>query len=203
MKNTLRTLVLAAALAGSLSTAAAAQPDAPPRSNTSGVSLGIFLNGSALKGEGADEVESGAGLGLHLGYGFHRNASVFARANVAAMEPPGGGEGYALAHADLGLRYSFGGPRSAVRPFVQGAVGGRSLAVDLGSEGTLEARGLGFTAGGGLEYFFSRSLALEAGLSLSIGEFSEGRIGNNRWADLDESVSATTSRFDIGLSWHP
>ncbi len=206
MKITVRTLVLAATLAGTLSTTAAAQFDAPgaPRSNTAGLNLGVFLNGSAIQAEDSDVVESGGGVSLHLGYGVTPNVSLFMRVNGAVIQPSGADAEYALAHFDLGARYSFGGTALALRPFVQGAVSGRGFAADMGSQGTLQARGPGFTGGAGVEYFFNPNLALEAGLSLSFGEFNEGRMDDSDWVDFgDDAFSATSSRFDIGISWHP
>lgn len=206
MTNIVRAFALAAVLAGGLTTAAAAQVvdvEPEPRSNAEGFHLGLFLNGSAITVEDSEEVESGPGGGLHLGYGFNRNLSVFLRANLAAIEPAGGGDSFDLTHADLGLRYSFGGPGSVLRPFVLGAVSGRAVSISTGA-GPLEGRGPGFTAGGGLEYFLSRSVALEAGLSLSFGSFNEGRLDGGEWVDLEsESFDATSSRFDLGFSWHP
>jgi Outer membrane protein beta-barrel domain len=204
MKNTVRALALAASLAGALCTSAAAQVAPASRSNTAGPHLGVFLNGSAVRVEDSDVVESGAGLGVHLGYGFGQNLSVFARVDAASIQPEGAGDNYGLAHADLGVRYSFGAPSAAFRPFLQGAVSGRAVSFDMGSEGTLDARGAGISAGGGLEYFVSRSVAIEAGLSVSFGELTEGRVGGSDWVNLDnDAINITTSRFDIGLSWHP
>lgn len=206
MKNPVRTLALAAALAATLDTAAAAQIDAPgaQRSNTSGFHVGVFLNGSAVTLEDSDVVESGGGGSLHLGYGFNPNVSLFVRANAAEIQSDEGGDSYTMAHFDLGARYSFASEASALRPFIQAAVSGRAFAADLGSEGTLEARGSGFTAGAGLEYFFTPAVALEAGLSYSFGEFNEGRLGGGEWVDFeDEAFSATSARVDLGVSFHP
>lgn len=205
MKNVIRSFAIAAVLAGTLSTPAAAQLDAPTalRSNTAGFNLGVFLNGSAVQLEDSDVVESGGGGSLHLGYGFNPNISMFVRLNAAEIEAEEGGGTYTMAHFDLGARYSFGSSASALRPFVQGALNGRGFAVDMGGE-DLEARGPGFTAGAGLEYFFSPRVALEAGLSYSFGEFNEGRIGGGEWVDFeDEAFEATSTRFDIGVSFHP
>jgi opacity protein-like surface antigen len=207
MKNIVRTFVLAAALAGTVSTTAAAQLDAPapPRSKTAGFNLGVFLNGSAVRVDDSDVIESGAGGSVHLGYGFTENVSVFLRVNGAAIESddvPSGS--YTMAHADIGVRYSFLGSSTAWRPFVQGAFSGRAVSIDEGNAGTLDARGPGFTAGAGLEYFVTPRVAVEAGLSYSFGEFNEGRLNGGDWVDFeDEAFEATSSRFDLGVSWHP
>jgi hypothetical protein len=210
MKNAVRTLALAATLAGTLSTTAAAQLDPPVdgplggRSNTAGFHLGVFLNGSAVQVEDSDIVEKGGGGSLHLGYGPSQNISLFMRANAAEIQSEDADESYILAHFDIGARYSFASAARALRPFVQGAFSGRAFSLDAGSAGTLEARGPGFTAGAGVEYFFNPQVALEAGLSYSFGEFNEGRLDGGEWVDFeDEAFSATSSRIDVGVSWHP
>jgi opacity protein-like surface antigen len=206
MTNTVRALVLATALAGTLTSTAAAQMDEPVlASKTAGFNLGLFLNGSAAQVEDADEADSGAGISLHAGYGFTPSVSVFARLSAASIQAEGFAEDqYALAHFDLGLRYSFGSTASQLRPFLSGAVSGRAASFDLGSEGTLDVRGSGFTGGGGLEYFVRPNLAIEGGLSFSFGEFDEGRLDGSEWVDLeDEALEMNTTRLDLGVSWHP
>lgn len=206
MKNTVRVLTLAASLAGTFNTAAAAQIDAPgaARSNTAGFHAGLFLNGSSVKLEDSDAVESGGGGSLHLGYGITQNVSVFVRGNAAQIQSDAGDDSYTMAHFDIGARYSFASAASALRPFVQGAVSGRAFSADLAGQGTLEARGPGFTAAAGLEYFFTPAIAMEAGLSYSLGKFNEGRLGGGEWVDFeDDAFNATSARFDIGVSIHP
>lgn len=207
MKNIVRTFALAATLAGTITTTAAAQMDtpAPLRSKTAGFNLGVYLNGSAVQVEDSDVIESGAGGSVHLGYGVTPNVSLFLRVNGAAIESddvPSGS--YTMAHVDIGARYSFLGSSTAWRPFVQGAFNGRAVSIDEGSAGTLDARGPGFSAGAGLEYFVTPRVAVEAGLSYSFGEFNEGRVDGGEWVDFEEeSFNATSSRFDLGVSWHP
>ena len=207
MKNFVRTLVLAATLAGTFSTTAAAQFDEPvvQRSSVAGFHLGVFLNGSAIQLDGSDVTESGGGGSVHLGYGMNENVSVFLRVNAASIqsdEVPAGS--YTMAHADVGLRYSFLKASQALRPFVQGAFSGRAVSIDLGSEGVLDARGTGLSAAAGVEYFVSPKVAFEAALSYSFGTFTEGRLDGGEWVDFsDEAFNATSARVDLGVSWHP
>ncbi len=205
MKNTVRALVLAA-LAGTVSLPAAAQMDEPAfRSSTRGFNLGVSLSSTAAVVEDSDEADTGGGLGLRAGYGFSDNVSAFLGLAVAAIQSEGlVDDQYALAHVDLGLRYSFGGPGSAFRPYVQGAYSGRAVSMDLGSEGQLDMRGNGFTGGLGLEYFVSPALAIEGGFSYTAGELSEGRLDGSEWVDLeDAAVDLGSGRLELGLSWHP
>lgn len=199
MTNTVRTLALAIVLAGTVTAPALAQ-----RSNTDGLHLGIFLSGAAAEVEDTDETDSGAGISLHLGYGFSEAISLFARANAAAIQSEGfADDQYTLAHFDLGARYSIGSSAAALRPFVQGAFSGRAASFELDGE-TLDVRGSGFTAGGGLEYFVNPTIAIEAGLAFTFGKFNEGRLDGGDWVELDDAeFSMNTTRLDLGVSFHP
>lgn len=187
---------------------AAAQDEmAAPRSNTRGFTAGLHLNGSALQldGEGA-EAENGGGMGLMLGYGVSNKVTLFARVDGADVSYSDGEDGsYTLAHLDLGGRYSFGSSAAALRPFVELSLMGAGVSDEIdGSDVTLS--GGAFGIGGGLEYFFSRSLALDVGLSLSKGEFTTATVDGEDYdlEDLEiEEAGFTSSRFNVGLSWHP
>lgn len=198
MRNTVRTLALAAVLAGAFSTSAAAQQ--PARSNTTGLALGVFLDGSAIEMEINDGTDIGRGGGLHLGYGVHPNASVFMRVTAAVADPADEiDEPYALAHFDVGARISFGSRAAALRPFVQGAISGLGYAEDQGTDGLVEARGSGFSAAAGLEYFINRDVAVETGFGYSRGDCTEMRRDGGEWVDFqDQAFDASSIRFDLG-----
>lgn len=184
---------------------AAAQDDAAPRSKTSGFTAGLHLNGSAIQLDGGEEAENGGGMGLALGYGVSNKVTIFARVDGAAVEyEDGDGETFTLAHLDLGGRYSFGSASAALRPFVELSLQGAGISDEFeGSEVTVSGGAFGF--GGGLEYFFSRSLALDVGLAISKGEFTTATVDGDEvdLDDLDIEEGFTTSRFNVGLSWHP
>jgi hypothetical protein len=69
----IRTLVIAA-VATAVATAPAAaqgpQESWPMDYKTSGLALGLSLNGTAATFEEGDETDSGGGIGFRLGYGF-------------------------------------------------------------------------------------------------------------------------------------
>lgn len=200
MTIAIRAFAAAAILAGTLSTPAVAQ-----RSNTAGFNLGLSLNGTAAQVEDSDENDTGGGLSLHLGYGFSQSFQLFAQASAASIESEGfEDDQFALAHFDVGGRFSFGNTSTPIRPYVQAAFSGRAASFDLGADGTLDVRGSGLTAGGGLEYFVTPSLAIEGGLSFTFGEFNEGRLDDGDWVDLEDAAfEMNTTRFDVGVSWHP
>lgn len=206
MKNFVRTLTIAATLAGTFSTTAAAQLDQPAarRSNTGGFHLGVYLNGSAIQLEDSYVTESGRGGSVHVGHGIDESLSMFLRVNAASIgshDAPV--QSFTMAHADFGFRYSFRDRSENLRPFVQGALSGRAVSMDLG-DGMVDARGPGFSAAVGVEYFVSPHLALEAALSYSYGKFTEGRVNGGDWREFrGNSFGATSARADLGVSWHP
>ncbi len=55
---------------------------------------------------------------------------------------------------------------------------------------------------GDLKYFLSRLVALDVGVDLTFGKFSDVRVGGitaQNVLDLD----ATSGRFTVGISWFP
>jgi opacity protein-like surface antigen len=191
-------------LIASTATVVSAQFDEPiTTSKTSGITLGVYLNGSSVKAEDQNESESGGGLSVRLGYGFSENLQLYAAGTGANIEYADADDTYGMGHFDLGARYMFGSGLNSARPYLNAAFSGRAASFDFGTE-TADLRGTGFTVGGGLEYFVNPSLAFEGGLDLTFGEFSEGRVGSGSWQDLGaESFRATSGRFNLGLAWHP
>jgi opacity protein-like surface antigen len=190
----------AAAVACSLlawSPADAQSPFEGPEHRTSGFVLGAYLNGTAASFEGEEQMDSGGGLTLRLGYGPSSALSVFLAGTGASMES---GD-YTMAHVDLGARYLLRTAR--LRPYVEGGVSAQNMKADLFGY-TVEVRGGGPTLGGGLEYSFGRSAALDVGMSYTFGRFTRGRVVGEPWEKLEgESFSATSARFDIGMVWRP
>jgi opacity protein-like surface antigen len=167
---------------------AGAQVGSPqPLSGTRGLTLGLDLNGSAIGTAGSSAgTPRGAGLGLSLGYGVSERVSLFARANVA----------YQIGHLDVGARYSFGGTAARLRPYVEGAftrTGTTALTNPL-AEARSRSHGYGLTGGAGVEYFVSRRVALDLGVSHSRGRFTAGTFDGDAFS---------STRLNIGVKWHP
>ena len=177
-------------------TASAQQGEAAVRSDPTGFHLGAYLNGSALSVEDDDETESGAGLSLALGYGFNRTVALYLKATGANVEYADFDDTYQLGHFDLGARFNLGGPQRSVLGFLTGGITGRAAVLDLGEELTLS--GVGPTLGGGVSVFLNPSLALEAGLVWTLGDFTEAEAGG---FTEEIELGATSARFDLGVSW--
>lgn len=198
-------LLAAAALA--LAPALLAAQDVPVllRSTTRGLMLGASLNGATLRSDTLTngDTHSGAGFGLKAGYGFTPHFQLFLGVSAADMKPHG--SSYVLSHADIGARYHFGDDRQHWRPFLEAAVTGMATVEKnvqfQGSTGDLTLSGAGGSFGGGVLYFASRHMAVDAALRWTVGSFTTEKYGNvsvtgNDWR-------AVTSRADIGIAWFP
>lgn len=203
--KTLRTLLL---LAAALPAVAQAQRSTPVF-GAKGLFLGAALNGSAIKldefsDDNDGDTDSGGGLALFGGWGFTPQLALFVEASAASIDSEG--ETWTLAHADLGLRYHFTGATRKFVPFVEGAITGRLGSfedIDFDDEDgvDVELTGGGVTLGGGFLYFFNKSLGLSTDLKWTTGEFDKVKVGNVSVDGLD--IDATTSRFNLGLTWFP
>ena len=195
---------VAAALAAGM-TVAASTAGAQERVNTRGLSIGAHMNGSSIKVEDADQ-ESGGGLGLRVGYGFTPMFSAYIGSDVAKVSVPeslGDGD-FLLTHAELGMRANFVGARSWM-PYLDLSIGQRmaSAEVDDGAGNTSdhELSGMSFGFGGGVQWFFSPSFALDLGLKYTMGEFSEYKIDNVTLSGGE--LDAKSTRLNVGFSWSP
>jgi hypothetical protein len=194
-----------------LACAASAHAQLAPeiRSHTGGVFLNAHLNGSAMSVEDGNTTESGGGIGFGVGYGFTPSFAVFLNLDAAAMTGADNDPDYSLGHLDLGGRYTFGGSAARWRPSIDAGVGVRvaiwdDMAFGQSSTSDVELSGTSLFIGGGLGYYFSPSLALNMGLRLGFGSFSDMKIGNMTISlEGDDRISATTTRFNVGLAWYP
>lgn len=177
-------------------------------STTRGLSLGLHLSGAALSIENQDRNEAGGG-GLTVGYGFNRKVTVFVQLDGAQFDEQSTGTvqgDWTMGHADLGVRYSFANSLRSWVPYVQGAFGYRAVAVqdpvvDGVQREEVEISGSGLTLGGGVDIYFTESLALDIQLLWTGGEFSTLRVDNVSATGFD--VDATSTRFNLGVAWWP
>lgn len=186
-------------LLSTIGMAAQAQSLDSLESNTKGFFIGVHLNGTSWT---VDDLgvsgENGGGMGLKLGYGFNQLVTIYGNIDGAVINPNEGGN-YSLAHFDLGVNFNFGSQQRALRPYVDLALTGRAAQVTVGPA-EIEISGAGFTAGGGLKYFFSLPLALDVGLLGTFGKLDEVSVGS-----ISENISADASavRLNIGIVWYP
>jgi hypothetical protein len=204
MKRSVLTFLASAALA----TLLGAEPACAQQSTTRGFNLGAHLGGSSLKVEDGDTRDDGAGGGIHVGYGFNRVIMLFLQIDGAGFMLDEGtiqGE-WTMAHVDLGARFHFASSLRRWVPYLQGSLTGRGVAVQdpVVENDEVEEVGFaggGFSGGGGLLFYLKETLALEAQLMVTGGEFNEFKINNVTVSGLE--IDATSSRFNLGVSWWP
>lgn len=193
MKRSMFAAAMAAALAAG--SAAAQSIRTPDLYDTRGLSVGLHLNGGAIASDRNDA--AGAGGGLTLGYGVNDRLTLFLRGDV----------GYEMSQVDLGTRYRLGTPGSALRPYAEVAVsrvGTGMVRSDVGGEpfgDRLRVGGPALSAGAGVEYFFSRKLAVDVGLSHTRGRFTQGTLRDDEIQSGRPGFS--TTRLNVGFTWRP
>lgn len=202
-----RTIGLAALVAGALLSAGSLSAQ---QSGNSGLMLNLHLLGNGISGVGAEaEMESGGGLGVALGYGFNDRVALYLNVDAATIEYDeeleSNEDGYTAVTADLGVRMNFGNEGMKLRPYINAAFSGLALGEEFelaGENVTSTVSGGGLTVGGGLQYFFSRNLALDVGLQATQGAFTDVAVDDED-EELDQGIAYTTSRVQLGVTWHP
>lgn len=176
------------------------------RSNTRGIFLNAHLSGTSMSfNEDAFDTQSGGGFGVQFGYGVSRLVTLFIGVNGASMSNNDIEDGVTLAHVDLGVQLNFGRERSAVRPYGAIAATFREETFDFGAANQnveIDFSGGGLTLGGGLKYFFSPPVALDVGVDLTFGTFSDVQSGGVILQNVVD-IDASSGRLKVGLSWFP
>lgn len=185
-------LVLAAPLA--------AQPTGS--SNTEGLFLHLALDGQSVSydEDNLDQTDSGGGLALRVGYGFSPVFTLYGGVSGATVGGDTNGvirDDYQFGAGEIGARVAFNRGR-ALRPYLDVALRG---VVARNDDVNLEFRGGGLGLGGGLAYFVSPTIALDAALRIGGGEFNEVDFGR---VSLDlEDVTYGEGRFSLGVTAYP
>lgn len=201
ISTSLLTLTTAALLCGPSSVDA-------QESTTRGLSVGLHFGGASLSIESQDRNDAGGG-GLSIGYGINRNFTIFGQADAAQFDAQSSGEvvgDWTLAHVDLGVRYYFANSLRRWVPYLQAALGFRSVSVkdpvvNGTQRGEVEISGSGLSLGGGLDFYVSQSFALDLQLMWTGGEFNTIRVDNVSQTGFD--FDATSGRFNLGVVWWP
>lgn len=177
-------------------------------STTRGFMLGAHVSGASLTIENQDRNDAGGG-GLTVGYGLNRNITLLVQLDGAQFNEQSTGtlEGdWRMGHVDFGVRYSFANSLRSWVPYLQGAFGYRSVSVqdpvvDNTQRSEVEISGGGLTLGGGVDIYFTQTVALDIQLLWTGGEFTTLRVDNVSATGFD--VNATSARFNLGVAWWP
>ncbi len=167
---------------------------------------GLTLGGGEVDGEFITKF--GAGAGVTIGYGITRVFSGFAsldvaKQNTAADVEPAGSWG--LSHFEVGARANIPLGTSSTVPYLTASVGRRAMAArttnEDGEQFDSAITGPMIGLGGGIEHFFSQSMALDAGIGVGYGKFNNVKFGEEEY---DPKANATTSiRLRLGVNWRP
>ena len=202
-RSTLSALPLVALVAFLAAGAASAQ-----ESTTRGFTIGLHASGASLAVEGEDRNNAGGG-GIHVGLGLNRRVTLFAQADGAEFDDQGTGDivgTWTMGHFDVGVRFNFANSLRSWVPFLQAALGYRTVGVsDPVVNGVTRSEvsisGTGVTVGGGVDIYFTESFALDLQLLWTGGEFTTLRVDNVSVNNLD--FDAQSTRFNVGVSWWP
>jgi hypothetical protein len=204
-----RAVVLAAFAVGT-----AVSPVVAQRSTTRGFTIGGHLQAASLEvqnddtADDDDDVSSGGGIGVRVGYGFNRRFTGYLETDAIVFDVanPDFGGYWSMVHVDLGLRYNFANSLRRWVPFLEGALGARAVQVDDAtvdgdSVGELSFSGGAGSLGGGISFFPTEKLAIEALMKFTGGTFERVDVGNVSVNGLD--IEASSFRFKIGVAWWP
>jgi hypothetical protein len=185
----------------------AATPAAAQRSTTRGFNIGPHLQGASLTVED-DDPAGGGGFGLRVGYGFNRRFMGYAEVDgiVFDVENPELQGEWAMAHFDLGVRFSFANSLNRWIPFLEAAAGTRAVSVEDATSdgedvGEVTFSGGAFSLGGGISFFTSEKFAIETLVKFTGGTFEQIDVGDVSVRSLD--IDASSFRFKLGVSWWP
>lgn len=172
------------------------------KSNTRGFLGNIHYQRVSLKGEDANKADQGNGGGVRLGWGFSPSFTTYIGFSVTKMIPDDNTflEDYGLGELDLGLTYNFASSSRALIPYLELAISSDAVAYSTAG-GDVEQAGTGFHLGGGINYFFSRTAALQVGLNFSNIDFDDAKLAGTKQAGSGGKASG--GRLVIGLNWYP
>ena len=138
--------------------------------------------------------DKGGGVGLRLSYGLNQTVAFFLAYDVATLSTRL--MDYAVIHTDVGLRLSLADGTSATVPYVEGAFSGRAWN-QAAYTNERAFTGTAATFGGGVQHFVNRSMALDAGLLLSYGTFTDATVNGAPVPDY-RGDAVWSSRFNLG-----
>jgi opacity protein-like surface antigen len=183
-----------------LSAPVAAQSGAAP-GTTTGLSLGLHASSASLSLVEDGSTTFGGGMSLSIGYGFTPRFSLHA-STAAAVLRPSGEDRWLLGHADVEGRLNFsGGDRDWV-PHIALGLGMRTANFEIGDsrDEIGEWHGNpGLILGGGLGYFLSPRVSIDASLRYGFGNLRQMSCPEKGEAPR---TCATSTRLNVGASWY-
>lgn len=140
------------------------------------------------------ETPTGVGLRAVVSYGLDARWSVFGAIQTVSIRT---GSAEALKHVEVGSRFTFLDDNSPYRPYLEGAIAGRTIRTRLGGneDADVTSSGGAVLVAGGVQLFAIPRLPIDVALAISSGSFRDAEIAGQRVRVLDGSVPSTTLRI--------
>ncbi len=198
----MRKIIVSIPLAMLLGVTLAGSAGAQRLPDTRGIHLGAAANATSIKFDETefsdDERENGYGASVYAGYNFTKNLGLLLNLTAANINDSQT-EDFSVAHIDLLGRASFPGSSPLV-PYLEAGVTAVGTEYDVAGE-EVELDGTAISLGAGLNYFFTRRVALDFGFRFTTGELT-AKIGDREVEPLD-GVGFNTTRLKLGLAFYP
>jgi opacity protein-like surface antigen len=174
------------------------------QSNTEG--LNVHLYGSLVRWSSTffdqlDESDpNGIGAGIRLGYGFNQRFEVFAQYEAQTLKLKSDWKVNRMTTLVAGVRANFGGTLQKVRPFIEAGYALTNLKIDpVSLNGRLyefKLQGPGVWAGGGVHYFVTPQLSINARVGGTFGKFNSFLASGQGFEDRPD---VNTFRASVGI----
>jgi hypothetical protein len=205
-KKYIACLLICSAMCSLISLSTLAQDAITLRSNTEGFHIGIgggYKHWTSSYFNRLDETEPmGLGGGINLGYGINQHIELFASYEYHTFKFKTEWDDYGLSTFGVGARYNFGGTLQAIRPFVEVAYNYQNLLINpVELNGQLfeyKMKGGALSLGGGVNFFVTPKLAINAKAGANLGKFSSFLVDND---GIEDRPDVKTFQFGIGLNY--
>ncbi len=172
---------------------------ASPAMAREGFYLGGYIPINSISGSSSDlngddfinSLDTGAGLGLRLGYGFNRYFAIQGSIFVTRHNSSFTGITEDFTGAELDAKINFPLTGQNFEPYVLLGVGSYELGDSFGS-----FKGVGTQAGVGIDFYLSPELSLNTGVTWTRITFDSNDFG------VPADVDANVTTVDIGLTYH-
>lgn len=172
---------------------------ASPAMAREGFYLGGYIPINSISGSSSDfasdvyinSLDTGAGLGLRLGYGFNRYFAIQGSVFITRHSNSLGIVDQDFTGAELDAKINFPLTGQSFEPYVLLGVGTYELGDSSGS-----FKGGGTQAGVGIDFYLSPELSLNTGVTWTRITFDSNDFG------VPADVDANVTTVDIGLTYH-
>lgn len=169
------------------------------------VVYGEWSTGSFFLGNLAELEPLGGGLRFKAAYGFMERFQIFLAYSTMEYNISGEWDRFINNNFNFGGRIYFGATLRRWRPYLEMGISSNNflmdpIYIDTNGPFELELRGIGFSPGGGVNYFLTPSFALQANLNFAFGAFNNVEISGET-NEFEETLDFTFYHFSLGASY--